>query len=285
MRSTSPVAAGCSMRSSGPACRHWPMPRRSARTRPDRRTARSMSPGRPKGRRAPSTPVTRRPSSESSIGWNPRIPSCGSFACGPGSSSSARPRPRSAGCSSVRSFRAGRSPRLHPGGSGAARTALSGRPFPRRRPGVRPRCHPRRPRAVQHRRRPGARPGRARPCVRCPADPGAGGPGARARRGHLPAPPATDGARLARHGPGGSDHGHRPRPDGARLDPQYRATDALLELLDGLRRGDGYDTPAARARDERPRALRELLTGVGARQRYGCSRILIAPSCFFWKIS
>ena len=43
--------------------------------------------------------------------------------------------------------------------------------------------------------------------------------------------------------------------------------DALLELLEGMRRGDGVGTPPLQAGGDGPLRARELLTGVGARSR------------------
>ncbi|MEA2299309.1 MAG: hypothetical protein QOF77_2245 [Solirubrobacteraceae bacterium] len=45
------------------------------------------------------------------------------------------------------------------------------------------------------------------------------------------------------------------------------AGEALLELLDGMRRGDGLPTPPLAPGGDGPLRLRELLTGVGARSR------------------
>jgi nucleoside-diphosphate-sugar epimerase len=45
------------------------------------------------------------------------------------------------------------------------------------------------------------------------------------------------------------------------------AGDALLELLDGMRRGDGFPTPPLAPGGDGPLRLRELLTGVGGRSR------------------
>jgi UDP-glucose 4-epimerase len=45
--------------------------------------------------------------------------------------------------------------------------------------------------------------------------------------------------------------------------PQRSATDALLELLDGMRRSTGLDTPALAPDAGGPGRIRELLTGVG----------------------
>ena len=45
------------------------------------------------------------------------------------------------------------------------------------------------------------------------------------------------------------------------------AGDALLELLDGMRREDGLSTGPLKARGDGPLRLRELLTGVGGRSR------------------
>jgi len=46
--------------------------------------------------------------------------------------------------------------------------------------------------------------------------------------------------------------------------PRATATEALLELLDGLRDGAGYPTPPLAAATSGPLRLRELRTGVGA---------------------
>jgi UDP-glucose 4-epimerase len=45
------------------------------------------------------------------------------------------------------------------------------------------------------------------------------------------------------------------------------AGDALLELLDGMRRGDGIDTEPLKPGGDGPLRLRELLTGIGGRSR------------------
>jgi UDP-glucose 4-epimerase len=47
----------------------------------------------------------------------------------------------------------------------------------------------------------------------------------------------------------------------------HSAGEALLELLDGMRRGDGMDTPPLAAGGDGPLRVRELLTGVGSRSR------------------
>jgi UDP-glucose 4-epimerase len=48
-------------------------------------------------------------------------------------------------------------------------------------------------------------------------------------------------------------------------EPTHSSTDTLLELLGGIREGDGVDTPPLAAGTGGPARLRELLTGVGAR--------------------
>jgi len=48
-------------------------------------------------------------------------------------------------------------------------------------------------------------------------------------------------------------------------EPEHRADDALLELIDGMRRGDGLATPPLEPGGAGPARLRELLTGVGGR--------------------
>lgn len=48
--------------------------------------------------------------------------------------------------------------------------------------------------------------------------------------------------------------------------PSHRSTDALRELLDGLRSGADYPTPPLARSTAGPLRVRELLTGVGARQ-------------------
>jgi len=45
------------------------------------------------------------------------------------------------------------------------------------------------------------------------------------------------------------------------------AGDALLELLEGMRRSDGVDTPPLQAGGDGPARVREILTGVGAKSR------------------
>jgi UDP-glucose 4-epimerase len=47
--------------------------------------------------------------------------------------------------------------------------------------------------------------------------------------------------------------------------PRFGADDALLELLDGLRRAQGADTPPLARETSGPLRIRELLTGVGRR--------------------
>ena len=47
--------------------------------------------------------------------------------------------------------------------------------------------------------------------------------------------------------------------------PRHRADDALLELLDGVRRSAGLPTPPLDPRAGGPLRVRELLTGVGGR--------------------
>jgi nucleoside-diphosphate-sugar epimerase len=49
--------------------------------------------------------------------------------------------------------------------------------------------------------------------------------------------------------------------------PRYRADEALLELLDGLRHGEGADTPPLDPETSGPLRSHELRTGVGARGR------------------
>jgi hypothetical protein len=54
-----------------------------------------------------------------------------------------------------------------------------------------------------------------------------------------------------------------------RLDwmPLHSSTDALLDLLKGLREGDGIETPPLASDTGGPLRVRELLSGVGARDR------------------
>jgi UDP-glucose 4-epimerase len=47
--------------------------------------------------------------------------------------------------------------------------------------------------------------------------------------------------------------------------PQHRATDTLLELIDGMRRGADFPTPPLAESTSGPLRLRELATGIGAR--------------------
>jgi UDP-glucose 4-epimerase len=47
--------------------------------------------------------------------------------------------------------------------------------------------------------------------------------------------------------------------------PRHRSTDALAELIDGMRSGSDYPTPPLTRGTSGPLRLRELLTGVGAR--------------------
>jgi len=49
--------------------------------------------------------------------------------------------------------------------------------------------------------------------------------------------------------------------------PAHTAGGALLELLDGMRRGDGIDTPPLKPGGDGPLRLREMLTGIGGRSR------------------
>jgi len=49
--------------------------------------------------------------------------------------------------------------------------------------------------------------------------------------------------------------------------PTRTAGEALLELLEGMRRGDGIRTPPLEPGGDGPLRLRELLTGIGARSR------------------
>jgi hypothetical protein len=48
-------------------------------------------------------------------------------------------------------------------------------------------------------------------------------------------------------------------------EPSHSSTDALLELLGGIRDGGGIETPPLASGTGGPARLRELLTGVGAR--------------------
>lgn len=52
-----------------------------------------------------------------------------------------------------------------------------------------------------------------------------------------------------------------------RWNPQRTAGEALLELIEGMRRGDGMQTAPLEPGSAGPARLRELLTGVGARSR------------------
>jgi hypothetical protein len=47
--------------------------------------------------------------------------------------------------------------------------------------------------------------------------------------------------------------------------PQRSSTSALLELLEGMRRSQGIDTPPLAPQAGGPARVRELLTGVGAK--------------------
>jgi hypothetical protein len=49
--------------------------------------------------------------------------------------------------------------------------------------------------------------------------------------------------------------------------PTRTAGEALLELIDAMRRGEGIETPPLHAGGAGPLRVRELLTGVGARSR------------------
>jgi len=48
-------------------------------------------------------------------------------------------------------------------------------------------------------------------------------------------------------------------------EPQYTAEEAFLELLEGMRNGDGFETPPLHPRTGGPFRIRELMTGVGER--------------------
>jgi len=48
---------------------------------------------------------------------------------------------------------------------------------------------------------------------------------------------------------------------------QHDAGAALLELLEGMRRSDGVDTPPLQRGGDGATRLREVLTGVGAKSR------------------
>ena len=50
-------------------------------------------------------------------------------------------------------------------------------------------------------------------------------------------------------------------------EPRWSAEDALLELLGGLREGAGIGTPPLAPQAGGPLRVRELLTGVGGRER------------------
>jgi hypothetical protein len=45
--------------------------------------------------------------------------------------------------------------------------------------------------------------------------------------------------------------------------PQFTAGDALLELLGGMRAGDGLETPPLSPQTSGPGRIREVLTGIG----------------------
>ena len=49
--------------------------------------------------------------------------------------------------------------------------------------------------------------------------------------------------------------------------PRYGADQALLELIDGLRKREGIETPPLASDTGGPMRVRELLTGVGARDQ------------------
>lgn len=72
-------------------------------------------------------------------------------------------------------------------------------------------------------------------------------------------------------------------------EPTRTGTEALSELIDAMRHGVDYATPPLARGTSGPLRIRELLTSIGGRPsapaHYGWSKILIAPSCFFWKIS
>jgi UDP-glucose 4-epimerase len=50
-------------------------------------------------------------------------------------------------------------------------------------------------------------------------------------------------------------------------EPRFGADQALLELLDGLRERDGIETPPLASDSGGPMRVRELVIGVGARDR------------------
>jgi hypothetical protein len=47
--------------------------------------------------------------------------------------------------------------------------------------------------------------------------------------------------------------------------PRYRGTEALAELLEGMRKGADYPTPPLARATSGPLRIRELGTGIGAR--------------------
>ena len=48
--------------------------------------------------------------------------------------------------------------------------------------------------------------------------------------------------------------------------PRYSADEALLDLLEGLRTGSGFDTPPLSPKTSGRFRIREILTGVGGRE-------------------
>ena len=124
------------------------------------------------------------------------------------------------------------------------------------------------PRRLQRRGRPRARPDGSRERSargRCPCRRGCC---ARGRDVTWRAAPAADAAGLGRHGARRADHGHARRArERARLGAAPRSTEALLELLDGMRRRRRRADAAAERRGRRPAAVARVATGAGRRSR------------------
>src|SRR5206468_1722422 len=73
--------------------------------------------------------------------------------------------------------------------------------------------------------------------------------------------------RLVRPRGGSAAAGQRRARRELGWEPRWSAEDALLELLGGLREGAGFGTPPLAPQAGGPLRVRELLTGVGGRER------------------
>ncbi len=157
-------------------------------------------------------------------------------------------------------------PRFDPFRARPPAPAVSGRTFPGRGRRLPARAALRGPGSLQRGRRAADRPARAGRDPPGPGRPRADRRAASGRRSHLQAAPSAHRARLAGHGPGCSpDRQSRARAE-LGCSPQHSATDTFRELLDGLRHGSDDETPPLARGTSGPLRIRELLTGVGARQ-------------------